>query len=155
MWCFLLVTSKSGQVFECLTHFNRPWAPNPIRFLAQNCFGNKSIIRGYRPLFYHVYNQGDSLKTPLCTKIQKLQKKDESPTGGDAYATDLCKPSKDSWSIVACTEKNVLRFGFEFFGGCREDMGIFCFFYYDFIARTMSRIFGSKLDWILGCDMNL
>jgi len=49
---------------------------NPMRrFLAQNCFGNTSIIRGLRSLSYHVCNQGDGPKTPLCTKIQKLKKK--------------------------------------------------------------------------------
>jgi len=76
----------------------------------------------------------------------------------DAYARGLFKPSKDSWSLIFCTEKkNFWDLGLGFsvdvvrIGVCVTIFWIF----YDVIARTMSQNCGSKFGWILGCDMSL
>jgi len=99
-------------------------------------------------------------KSKICRKSTSLPLAacvtgDNSPA---AYARKLFKPSKDSWSLVVCTEKkNLLRFAFGVFGGCRQGWGMFYFFlfFYHVIAQTMSRNCSSNFVWIQGCNMSL
>jgi len=102
-------------------------------------------------------------KNPILPPNQKIAENAfESPIGGlrDSdnspleHDSELFEPSKDSWSLVVCTVKKSLKFGF--FGGCRQKEGRFCFFlfFYDVITRTMSQNCGSKFG-ILGRNMRL
>jgi len=75
-------------------------------------------------------------KNPILPPNQKIAENAfESPIGGlrDSdnspleHDSELFEPSKDSWSLVVCTVKKSLKFGF--FGGCRQKEGRFCFFF--------------------------
>jgi len=74
-------------------------------------------------------------------------------------ASELYEPSKDSWSLLVCTEKkNILDLGLGFsVGGVRKRVVLtfFWLFHYDVIASTKGQIFGSKFGWILGWNMKL
>ena len=51
--------------------------------------------------------------------------RDNSPLEDDS---ELCDPSKDSWSLLVCTEKKHFRFGFGVFGGWGLKKGSLDFF---------------------------
>jgi len=51
--------------------------------------------------------------------------RDNSPR---EHARELFEPSKDSCSLLVCTEKKLFRFGFGVFGWCRQKEGMFCIF---------------------------
>jgi len=66
-------------------------------------------------------------KPHFTPKSENCRKRIESSTGANSifdnspreHASELFEPSKDSRSLVVCTEKKLLRFGFGVFGGCR------------------------------------
>jgi len=74
-------------------------------------------------------------------------------------ANELYEPSKDSWSLLVCTEKkNILDLGPGFsVGGVRKRvvLAYFWLFHYDVITSTKGQNFGSKFGCILGWDMKL
>jgi len=70
--------------------------------------------------------------------------RDNSPL---LHAKELCEPSKDSWSLPVALKKNFWDLGLGFSVGVvrmREGFAFFWLFFYDVIARTMSRNCGSK-----------
>jgi len=80
---------------------------------------------------------------------------DNSPWEHDR---ELFEPSKDSWSLVVCTEKNLLRFVLGVFGGCRQGEGRFCIFLVILLLRHRpdnEPKLWLKFRWILGYNMSL
>ena len=74
-------------------------------------------------------------KNPILLQIQKIAENALFPTGGFSdsdnspleHDSELFEASKDSWSLVDCTEIKRLRFGIGVFGGHRQKKGRFCF----------------------------
>ena len=141
MWGFLLVTSQRGYLFEFLAQFNWPWARIQWAiFYGSNFFletrrSSRSIellidlLACLEPEFWP--------KNPVMHRNPKLQKKQESPTGGlragdnspDAYARELFKHSKDSWSFVVCTEKKTFEIWVCGFRGRSSGLGYALLFF--------------------------
>jgi len=118
---FLLVTSQRRRVFEFLNHFNQLWAPIQwaifwLKLFVETKRSNASI----EPLIDLVACLEPKLwpKNPIVTQNQKIAECIESPNGGISnsdnspleHARELFETSKDSWSLVVCTEKKTMRF---------------------------------------------
>jgi len=81
-----------------------------------------------------------------------------SDTSPREHARELFEPSKDSWSVLVCTEKNFWDLGLGFSVGVvrkRVDFAFYWLFFYDVITRTMSQNGGSKFGCILDWNMKL
>jgi len=88
-------------------------------------------------VFRALNNQNYGPKTSLCTKIQKLQKKHESPhrqlarpaiTRCENMIASYSNPRKTREVLYFALNKNLMRFGFGVFVGCRQDWGMFYYF---------------------------
>jgi len=154
-------------VFKILTNFDWPWTPiQLVKNSSQTFCGNYMIIPVYRALDWPSSMSGTKVmaQKPRCAQKSKncmslplaaSAARDNSPR---EHARELLKPSKNSWSVLVCTEKNLFRFGFGVFGGCRQKEGRFYFFwlFFDYvITRTLSQNGGWKFDCILGWNMKL
>ena len=108
-------------------------------FLAQTFFGNYIISPVYKAFDSPSSMSGTKVMTQkphFTLKSENCRKCIESATSAISifytspleHASELFEPSKDLWSLVICTEKKILRFGFGVFSGCRYIKGRFCFF---------------------------
>ena len=126
--------SQSGGDLCFLTKFDGSWTPIQLaKMLAQTLFQNYMISRVNRALAWLSSMSGTKVTTqkphftPKFRKIRKCMSlplaawynRDNSPPKD---ANELYVPSKDSWSLLACTEKKkILDLGSVFsVGGVRK-----------------------------------
>ena len=119
---FFIVMWQRVQVFECLTQFDWPWVPMQwVIRMNQNFRENYTIIRVFRALDWLSSMSGTEVmaQKPRCAQILKKCRSlslplaacadsDNSPPGGE-HDSELLKPSKNAWSLVACTEKKTFE----------------------------------------------
>ena len=111
-------------VFVFLTNFDGPWTPIPLtKILSQTVFGNYTISRVDRVLAWPSSMSGTKVmaqkphfaqKSENCRKCMSFSLAATVARDNSALddANELYEPSKDSWSLLVCTEKkNILDLG--------------------------------------------
>ena len=104
------------------------------------------ISRGYRALDWPCSMYGTNVmaqKPQFTPKSENCRKCIESPTGGISasetlpleHARELFEPSKDSWSLLVCTEKKTWDLSSWFSMGLARKRG-FAFFDYSFMTSS-------------------
>jgi len=122
VWGFLLVRSQRGHVFEFLTNFDWPWMPIQwaifwLKFCVETRWSSASIeslidlLACLEPKLWP--------KNPILLQNQKIAEKARVfhwrlariaiTRRENMIERELFKPSKDSWSLVVCTETKLFE----------------------------------------------
>jgi len=112
---FLLVTSQKGMCLKFRPNVTGPGRQSYEPFFWLNLFwklDDHPRLQSPWLNFWHVWNQSYGSKTSFYPKIRKLQKSTsfslaacaDSDNSPGEYDGELFEPSKDTWSLLACTE---------------------------------------------------